>query len=132
MPRLTNQLYFLQSQHLRSVWLKQTKSAMPLLKANEQWALFAFFLPHERISDQLRLEFREYVTKQEPSLPQRAGRAFAKLRLVEQRLEAYRMAPKPVPKKKNAPYELHVLSEVHPEIDIDKLVKILLHYESRE
>lgn len=131
MPRLTDHAYLLQRTELRKQWLDEPGRAFLLLSASEQWALHLFYLPSERLSDQTLIEHRQDISVYDTSLPQRAGRALARLRLMERRLETYRKAPKSR-RRKGAPYQVRVLGEVHPEIDIDKLVKILLNYERRD
>ncbi len=79
------------------------------------------------------LEYRQDISAYDPSLPQRAGRALSRLNLMIRRLDAYRDVANARPKpKRGAPHQLRVFGEAHPEIDIDKFVKILLNYESRD
>jgi hypothetical protein len=133
MPRLTDQSYLLQQHDLRDHWLDESRNAFLLLSANEQWDLHLYYAPNLRLGGETLIEHRQDISTYDPSLPQRAGRALAKLRITEQRLQSYRVAPKPArKKKKNAPYELHVLGEVHPEINAELLVKALLNYERRD
>lgn len=131
MPRLTDHAYLLQRAELHKHWLDEPSRVFFLLSASEQWALHLYYLPSTQLSDQTLLEHRQDISVYDPSLPQRAGRAMARLRLMEQRLELYRKAQKPK-RRKGAPYNVRVLSEVHPEIDVDKFVKILLSYERRD
>lgn len=64
------------------------------------------------------------------SLPQRAGRAFAKLLLFTNRLQKYQAQTAPhLPtksRKKGAPYGIRILSEVNPDIDPNELAKVLI------
>lgn len=133
MPRLTNRAYLLQRRHLREHWLDELRRAFFLLSPSEQWALHAYYLPSMKLDDTTLLEHRQDISSYDPSLPQRAGRALSRLNLIFRRLDDYRDAINARPKpKKGAAYELRILSEVHPEIDIDEFVKILLNYESRD
>lgn len=131
MPRLTDQAYLQQHLSLRRQWLDEPSRAFLLLSASEQWALHAFYLPSIRLGDQTLLEHREDISALFPSLPQRAGRALARLRMMEERLDVYRVAPKPA-RKKGAAYEVHILSEVYPQIDVDQFAKILVNYKRRD
>lgn len=90
------------------------------------------FMPSLPMTDGELIEHREDLSLLDPSLPQRAGRAFTKLGFQVPRLEAYRSVPHPRTSKKNAKHEMRVFSEVHPTVDVDKFVKILLNYEPRD
>lgn len=132
MPRLTDQTYLQQRRHLREHWLDEPTRAFLLLSSSEQWALHAYYLPSMKLDDNISLEHRHDISAYDLSLPQRAGRALSRLNLMILRLDDYRDVAKAYPKpKRGARYELRILSEVHPEIDIDQFVKILLNYESR-
>ncbi len=132
MSRLSNQSYLLKRSQLRNHWLDEPYRAFFLLTPSEQWVLHLYYLLSEQLSDEALIEHREDISVYDPSLPQRAGRALARLNLLTKRLETYRATPKPERKKKNAPYELLVLSEVHPVINVDQVAKILLNYKWRD
>jgi hypothetical protein len=133
MPRLTDQSYLLQRAQLRESWLDDSKSAFFLLTPAEQWDLHMYYIPTEQLSDRALIEHRQDISDYDPSSPQRAGRALAKLRIMEQRLQDYRAAPKPARrKKKNAPYEIRIFGEVHPEIDVEQFARILINYRRRD
>lgn len=135
MPRLTNHTYLLQCRQLRAHWRDPSKNAFFLLTPNEQWSLYAYFLPNENLSDHDLLIHREDISSFDPSLPQRAGRAFSKLWVVSRRIEAYREQMKSRPKthpKKNTEKKVVLFSEVHPVLDPDQIARILLRYEPRK
>ena len=133
MPRITDHTYLLLRHQLRDQWFDESSGAFFLLSSSEQWALHMYYLPSVQFSDKTLLEHRQDISAYDRSLPQRAGRALSRLNLMILRLDDYRDVAKARPKpKKGAPYKLRVFSEVHPEIDIDKFVKILLNYESRD
>lgn len=60
-----------------------------LLRASEQWDLFAYYLPHEKHTDADIVAHRHGISVLDPSLPQRAGRELSKLRRIEVALSAY-------------------------------------------
>ncbi len=135
MPRLTNQSYLSQRHQLRDVWADSARNAFPLLSPSEQWSLYAYYLPQEQLSDQQLIEHRVDITALDPSLPQRAGRAFARLKLLGERLPAYREARSMAPNRaKGTATELHVFGEVKPDLDADRMAQMLIaiHKERRD
>ena len=97
-----------------------------MLSPAEQWTLHSYYEFTKRLSDDQLLAHRAAVSKAQPSLPQSAGKAFAKLALFTKRLKAYRAAPHPNTRKKGAPYEVRVFSQVNPDIDPKLMAKILI------
>lgn len=135
MPRLTNQSYLLQCHQVRDHWLDESKNAFFLLTPTEQWVLFAYFAPSEKLSDDELIAHREDISFLDSSLPQRAGRALSKLQAASKRLEEYRAQVIPMPRlrmKKNTTKQLVIFSEVHPALDPAKFAQILLNYERRD
>ncbi|MDL9944608.1 hypothetical protein QSJ19_03210 [Gordonia sp. ABSL11-1] len=134
MPRLTHTAYLAIHEHLRRLWLHDG-SRLSVLNASEQWDLHAFFVLDAAMSDADLIEFRRFVTKRDPSLPQRAGKAFNKLlreldALDDRRAaEAARRAALPVgakrKKRRNADRVIRTSGLVHPEPDAKKLVRAL-------
>ena len=134
MPRLTNQSYLSQRHQLRDICADNARNAFPLLSASAQWSLYAYYLPQEQLSDQQLLEHRVDITALDPSLPQRAGRAFPRLKLLGERLPAFREASSTAPKRaKGSATELHVFGEVKPDLDAERMAQILIAiYRERE
>ena len=135
MPRLTNQSYLLQAHQVRDHWRDESKSAFFLLTPTEQWSLFTYFAPSERLTDDELVFHREDISSYDPSLPQRAGRALTKLWTASKRLEEYRAQVIPMPRSrmaKNAEKRIVVFSEVHPVMDPAKMAQILMNYKRRD
>lgn len=97
-----------------------------MLSPAEQWALHSYYEFTKHLSDTELLAHRAVITLAQPSLPHRAGKVFAKLATFTKRLEAYRVAPHPNTRKKGAPHEVRVLSQVNPDIDPKVMAKILI------
>lgn len=97
-----------------------------MLSPPEQWTLHSYYEFTKHLSDDQLLAHRAAVSRAQPSLPHRAGKAFAKLLTFTKRLEAYRAVPHPNTRKKGAPYEVRVLSQVNPDIDPNVIAKILI------
>lgn len=97
-----------------------------MLSPTEQWTLHGYYEFTKHLSDTELLAHRAVVSRAQPSLPQSAGKALAKLATFTQRLEAYKVAPHPNTRKKGAPYEVRILSEVNPDIDPEVMAKILI------
>lgn len=135
MPRLTNQSYLVQCHQVRDHWHDASKNAFFLLTPSEQWTLFTYFAPSEKLSDDELIIHREDISSYDPSLPQRAGRALSKLWVASKRLEVYRAQVIPMPRprmKKNTAKRLVIFSEVHPVLDPAKFAQILLNYERQD
>lgn len=76
MPRLTNKQFLDIHHKLRRLWLDDPRLFAELI-INEQWHLHDFFGPDYDWPDDKMLIRRGYMTKIEPSLPQKAGRTHA-------------------------------------------------------
>lgn len=66
------------------------RAAFVLLGATEQWDLFQYYLPHKAHKRAELLAHRREVSALDPSLPQRAGRAFGRWRRIREGLPGYR------------------------------------------
>ena len=126
MTRLTNITYLIQHHQLKSEWFSESGGAFTMLSPAEQWALHSYYEFTKHLTDSELLAHRAAVSKAKPSLPQTAGKAFAKLSTFTKRLEVYRSTPHPKARKKGAPYEVRVLSQVNPDIDPKVMAKILI------
>ena len=93
MPRLTTSTYFLHHHQLKVLWITR-QSWFADLSPQEQWALHRFYAITQEMTDaELRLH-RRLVGPVDPSLPQRAGRAYAKLKRREWKPVVYIMSEK--------------------------------------
>jgi hypothetical protein len=128
MTRLTNPTYFAQHHQLKTEWLSPGGGAFFMLTPKEQWELHTYFEFTRTLSDEELIAHRKSITDR--SLPQRAGRAFAKLLLFTNRLEKYQgqavRRPPIKSRKKGAPYKIRIVSEVNPDIDPKVLAKVLI------
>ena len=104
-----------------------------MLSPTEQWTLHSYYEFTKHLSDSGLLAHRAAVSRAQPSLPHRAGKALARLRLFSDRLSDHQdkiAAPsyQRVKHRKGALTKLTVFSEVHPEIDVAKLIDALNDY----
>ena len=97
-----------------------------MLSSTEQWMLRSYYEFTKHLTDDELLAHRAAVSKVQPSLPHRAGKAFSRLRLFSERLVEYRAAPHPNTRKKGSPYGVRVFSRVNPDIDPKVMAKILM------
>lgn len=98
-----------------------------MLSANEQWDLHAYFEFTKKLSDDELLTHRKLT--EDGSLSQCAGRAFTKLAIFTDRLLDCRMAQTHVPRpRKGSARQIKVFSQVHPDIDVAKLIDALNDY----
>lgn len=77
MPRLTDADYLSQRKKLRSDWFDHHAHGFSYLSSREQYDLHRYFAVAKLFGEEELLAHRAEVTKTDPSLPQRAGRAFA-------------------------------------------------------
>ena len=97
-----------------------------MLSPNEQWTLHGYYEFTKSLGDEKLLAHRVAVTRAQPPLPQRAGKAIAHLALFSERLETYRASPHPETRKKGAPHKVRVFGQVNPDTDPDVMAKILI------
>lgn len=126
MPRLTN-LTYLQQHELLRLSRGEKHLGFALLSPTEQWDLFRYYLPHQAHPDQALLEHRVQVAALDPSLPQRAGRAFHHWRRIEATLPSYQAwvakQPQSISQKDR---RIKVFSEVNPELDPKQFAEIII------
>lgn len=80
------------------------------------------------LTDDQASTYRQAVTAKWPSLPRRAGKAYAKFTKVITRLEATPPPPKRTPgrRRKKKLYVVRTEGVVRPDVDFDKLARVLL------
>lgn len=126
MPRLTDHDY-LQNHELLRADREVDNTAFVMLSAGEQWDLFQYYLPHQPHTPAALLAHRRDVAALDPSLPQRAGRAYAKLLKLKALLPEYRDWKAEQPRiKKNAKKQTVIFGQVKPDLIPEQFVKILL------
>jgi hypothetical protein len=126
MPRLTDHDY-LQNHELLRIQRGSDNTAFVMLSVSEQWDLFQYYLPHKAHKRVVLLTHRREVSELDPSLPQRAGRAFSRWRRILANLPGYREYAADRPRmKKNAKKRVVIFSEVHPELDAARMARIIV------
>lgn len=126
MPRLTNTTYLHQHELLR---LSRGASHLgfALLSPTEQWDLFRYYLPHQAHPDHALLEHRIQISAIDPSLPQRAGRAYRHWRRIEAALPGYQAwVTKRPHSTSHKDRRIKVFSEINPELDPKKFAEIII------
>lgn len=99
-----------------------------MLSPTEQIALHDFYAFTKRLSDEQAIHHRRRVSAWQRSLPQRAGKALVRLAHFTPLLEHYAEAQKVRrQRKKGAETHVTILSEVHPEIDPERLARAFLY-----
>lgn len=133
MTRLSNSLYLRQRSRLYDEWFSKDGGAFVMLSPAEQWALHDFYACIKKLSDVDALAHRRNITGIQPSLPQRAGKAFKKIGVF---LDLPPRVPEPAPvhpdgRRRKIPGSKQAISVrgvVRPEIDPERLAKILLQH----
>jgi hypothetical protein len=128
MPRLTTK-HYLKIHHLLNYHWSNDPAPYRHLSAQEQWDLHRFFWGYKELSDIALCEHRRTVSKQDCSLPQRAGRALSRFkRVVELRtqIEPGQLSFKRAPKGscKVVTYPL-----MCPELDLAQLARVIIAIE---
>lgn len=80
MPRLATIDYLRQRAALREEWFVRDAYAFAVLSPTEQFAVHDFYELTKNLSPLELIAHRRDITARRPSLPQRAGRAFARIR----------------------------------------------------
>jgi len=114
MPRLSNTEYLIRHAMIRSAW-RADKRYFSLLTYKQQRDLLHYFRPDLNGTDDVLLQHRIKVTKQDPSLPHRAAKAFLVLLRSPSEQPATRAKAKPP-----------VRPLAKPEIDVVKLTEGLM------
>jgi hypothetical protein len=78
MPRLTNKDYLRFHRFLKQVW-KDTPSAFSVLSPTQQQNLHRYYQPSKNLTNAELLVHRQQISKQSPSLPFNAGKAFRRI-----------------------------------------------------
>jgi hypothetical protein len=126
MTRLTNPTYLNQRKELAQEWRREGGGALIMLSRTEQWALHDFYALTDKLNDEQAMAHRKAATQASPSLPQRAGKASAHLAFFTPRLQAYVVARVQAPiRKKGAATQIHILSQVNPYLDPERIAQIL-------
>ncbi|WP_137243926.1 hypothetical protein [Plantibacter flavus] len=129
MPRLTDSTYLKQRAYLVGLWDRDGYE-LTLIRPTEQWELHGFFRLAEPLTDEQALAHRREVTAEDPSLANRAGKAYVRL-LSEVSANDARLAAMPAslpPRKKGDPRptrNITVRTLVRPEIDYKRLAHAL-------
>ena len=125
MPRLTFCDYCTRRTILTALY-DQHDSAFIRLTTAEQRTLHDYYAPALELEPAELTAHRRAITKRDPSLPQRAGRAWAHL----ERLHIERPMPAAVvvpSGRRRRPRHIHARGVLRPEPDYDKLVRTMLH-----
>lgn len=129
MPRLTTLNYLHQRATLREEWQLRSGYAFVVLSPTEQFYIHDYFEPTKNLSPLEAVAHRKDMTARRPSLPQQAGRAFARIRpFLNMQLE-----PRPLKPASERPRtwsagsrHVQVLSQVNPELDPNAFAKIII------
>lgn len=137
MARLRSETCLKQRSHLRHLWFDRDGGAMFRRSALEQRDLHGFNGITEQFNERQVLTYRVETSREHPSLPQRAGRAYAHLQAIERQLATL---PPRLPAVKDGKRRNHrskdlnmeVRALVQPTIDYEKLASALLEHADNE
>lgn len=121
MPKLTNDEYIARHEKLHWIW-GEAQSLFTYLTYQQQRDLHDYFVPTKELTRDELLAYRKRITRSDPSLPQRAGRAFQAILHPELQPQP----PSSPPDKKGRVITIRPLAR--PEIDAEKLAFALLSY----
>ena len=131
MPRLTNPDYLEQRHRLMIAW-EFRPHLIAELELYEQHALHDFFAMSREMYDDDAIAHRQNMTKLEPSLPHKAGRAYGHFEQIVATDRERRAAPAPiesVPMRgaKRSKKTVRVTALVKPELDIQGLARAIMN-----
>jgi hypothetical protein len=132
MPRLTNQQYLTRRLLVLREWHDNHGRAFGFLRTSEQRALHDYFGTLKPFRPTEALEYRQRISGERPALAQAAGRAYILFQSARQ------FVPKPVSKESvraraaGAKRQITVSPIVRPEIDVDRLARLLLKMARQE
>ena len=128
MPRLTNADYLDQRHRLMVAWEFRSQ-LIAELEPYEQHALHNFFAMSREMYDEDVVAYRQEQTKREPSLPHKAGRAYAHLEQIiaadRERRAIATVETVPVRGAKRPKKTVRVAGLVKPELDIPGLARMI-------
>ena len=127
MPRITNSDYLAHRKNLSDNW-KRSELGWSKLNFKDQCTLHEYYEPSMDLTDDQAITYRQAVTAKWPSLPHRAGKAYAEFTKVIARLEAAPPQQKRPPgrRRTNKSYAIRTEGLVRPDVDFDKLARVLL------
>lgn len=130
MPRTTPKQQFERYQFIKRAFLEH-RSVFADLIAMDQWELFDFYKPRSDFTlEQLRA-YQAEMSKQQPSLPQRAGKAYREFERAYENWVARAAQPQvPVVKdrrnSRTKPHNYVIRGLARDDIDMTKLARALL------
>jgi hypothetical protein len=128
MPHLPDSYYFQHYVALRDEWLRGA-FAFTVLTPTEQIAVHNYYEPSLELSDAQLRAHRKRVTLEQPSLPHRAGRAYARIAPFLDGTGVPTPAATSVVvagRRKGELRRISVYGEVQPHIDPARIAQILL------
>lgn len=129
--RLTNRDYLTHRHRLMDIW-EFDSDQFAELQYFEQMDLHRFFAISKDMYDDEAIKYRKLVTDLEPSLPNQAGRAYAKFwRVLELRAEnefSEASAYKAVAPRSQRKHNITVKSVANPKPDVKKLAEALWRF----
>jgi hypothetical protein len=129
MPRVTYETYRNRHLILRQLW-SERQGLFILISPMEQWALHEYYLCAEKATEESLLKYYQHIKSTQPSLPHRAGKAYAAL---DRRIMAGRPVQNKAPTgpQRKGQKALTVRSLVRPQPDMDLFVKTLISITER-
>jgi len=116
-PRLSNAAYLRRHYLLHKAWFDLQGKPFSYLSPREQWDLHAYYQPYKHLSEEELLAHRVKISKDRPSLPAKAGKAYANL-------AAGRVTG--VTSSSNGKRQFSVRGIMNPEIDLKQLSRALI------
>jgi hypothetical protein len=132
MSRLTDTVYLNQRNQLRGDWFDHRGWTFSRLEPIEEMDLHAYFAPTKDLTDEQAIAHRREASKRDPSLPQRAGRAFARASEYLGKYPELQPSASFVKTQTGPRGEIIVHSVLRPELDVSKLVLALMRLQEDE
>lgn len=123
MPRVTYKTYRNRHLILRQLWAEE-RWIFSLISPREQWALHDYYLCATSMTEETLLQYYQDIRASGSSLPQRAGKAYARLGRRVLSEQVARQGTR-VPRRHR---RVALQSVVNPEPDLHKLVRALIRF----
>lgn len=78
MPRLTRRDYIAHHNFLKQIW-DQHSELFAVLPVKQQWEVHRYYQLSHDLSEEQLVDHRKTIEREDPSLPQRASKAYARL-----------------------------------------------------
>jgi hypothetical protein len=126
MPRVTFAGYLKRRSKLVHEYTRHDSNAFVVLESHQQWGLYEYFQPRRQLTDNELMAHHEACAQQDPSLPQRAGRAYGRIEPILAIPDEQRTTGVDQFVSRYGTKEVMVWPKVRPEINYKQVARALI------